>query len=189
MMLLYTGLALFFIPHFYSAMRSRAEGKDIRVRMGEGKYMGLYSIVTLIGFGLMLWGYAKAPNGAPLFEGPHLLHHFAWIPMMIAFILLISAYTPLGHIKRTVQHPMMLATLIWSLTHLLMGGDLKKVLLFGGFAAYSFVSLVFAFGRGTELRSQPAKIKGDIIAIILGLILMGAIMHGGHLFLFKASPM
>ena len=131
MTLFYSGLALFFIPHFYSAMRSRAEGKDIRVKLGEAKYMGLYSVVTLIGFGLMIWGYVKAPNADLIFEGPHTLHHLAWIPMMIAFILLISAYTPVGHIKRTVQHPMMLATLIWAGTHLAMGGDLKRILLFG----------------------------------------------------------
>lgn len=189
MTLFYIGLALFFIPHFFSAIRSRADGKDIRIRMGEAKYMGLYSLITLIGFALMIWGYIKAPNGTPLFEGPHELHHYAWLPVLISFVLLVSAYSPVGHIKRTVQHPMMLATLIWSLSHLLMGGDLKKVLLFGGFAAYSVVSLLFAFKRGTDLRSKSVHIKGDIIAVITGLVLTGVMMHGGHLFLFNAYPM
>lgn len=189
MNIFFTGLALFFIPHFYSAMRSRAEGKDIRIRIGESKYMGLYSVVTLIGFGLMIYGYAKTSNGVPLFEGPHDLHHYAWVPMLIAFILLISAYTPVGHIKRAVQHPMMLATLIWSLTHLLMGGDLRKVLMFGGFALYSVISLIFAFRRGTDLKSKTPNPIGDLLAIFIGLAAFGIIMHGGHVFLFKAYPM
>jgi len=45
MKLFLLGLVLFFVPHFYSALRSRADGKDIRKSMGELKYMGRYSIV------------------------------------------------------------------------------------------------------------------------------------------------
>lgn len=189
MTLFYIGLAMFFVPHFYSAMRSRAEGKDIRLRIGETQYMGLYSLITLIGFGLMIWGYVKAPNTEVIFEGSYTLHHLAWVPMMVAFILLISAYAPVGHIKRTVQHPMMLAALIWASTHLAMGGDLKRILLFGGFALYSLVSLIFAFRRGTDLKSKTPNPIGDIMSIFIGLAAFGIIMHGGHVFLFKAYPM
>ena len=188
MTIFYIGLGLFFVPHFYSALRSRAPGKDIRVRVGEAKYMGLYSLVTLIGFGLMVWGYAKAPIQAPMFEGPHELHHYAWLFMLVAFTLLAAAYTPMGYIKRAVQHPMMWATFIWAASHLAMGGDLRKVLLFGGFAAYSIVSLAFGYKRGTELKSKTPQIKGDVTAIIAGAVLTGIMMHGAHLYLFKASP-
>lgn len=188
MTIFYIGLALFFIPHFYSAMRSRAEERDIRAKMGEAKYMGLYSLITLAGFVLMIWGYAKTPPGEILFEGPHDLHHYAWVFMVISFTLLAAAYTPIGYIKRTVQHPMMLAVLIWGASHLVMGGDLRKLLLFGGFTAYALISLAFGYKRGTDLKSKSPKFMGDIIAIIAGLILTGIMMHGAHLYLFKASP-
>ena len=112
------GLALFFIPHFYSALRSRAEGKDIRKSIGEAKYMAIYSSAAFFGLIAMIAGFANAPNGAALFTGPHDLHHISWVFMMPALILLASAYMPLGYIKRSVQHPMMLAVLILSLIHI-----------------------------------------------------------------------
>ena len=150
--------------------------------------MGLYSLVTLIGFIAMIAGFANAPNGAALFTGPHDLHHISWVFMMPALILLASAYMPLGYIKRSVQHPMMLAVLIWAGFHLAIGGDLKRVLMFGLFFAYAGVSLICAHKRGTDLKDKPAKPMGDILAIIVGLVLTGVFMHGGHLILFGVPP-
>jgi len=189
MAIYFTGLILFFVPHFYSAMRSRAVDKDIRKAIGEAKYMSLYSVITGIGLALMIWGYRKTPSADYIYAGPHELHHYAWVFMLPAFILLAAAYTPTGHIKRAVQHPMMLATLIWALSHLALGGDLKKILLFGGFAAYSLVSLICAYRRGTNLKQQNPKVLGDVLAVFIGAALTGLLMHGGHQFAFGASPM
>ena len=94
---------------------------------------------------------------------------------------------PLGYIKRSVQHPMVLAVLIWAGFHLAVGGDLKRVLMFGLFFAYTLVSLICAYKRGTSLKDKPAKPMGDILAVIVGLILTGVIMHGGHVTLFGVS--
>ncbi len=189
MSIFYLGLVLFFVPHFYSALRSRAEGRDIRVKMGERKYMGLYSLVTAAGLGLIIWGYIKSPSGEFLYSGPHAIHHYAWIIMLPAMILLASAYAPLGHIKRFVQHPMMLAVLIWALTHLAIGGDEKRVLLFGLFALYALVSLICAYRRGTRLKEKSPNIIGDVISLVVGFALTGVLLHGGHQAVFGAAPL
>ena len=188
MTLFILGLALFFIPHFLSALRSREEGKDIRKTMGEAKYMGLYSVITLIGFIAMIIGYAQAPDGDVLHAAPHDLHHISWMIMLPAFILLAAAYMPMGYIKRTVQHPMMLSVLIWSGLHLAMGGDLKQLLLFGSFFTYAIISLIGSYKRGTDLKNKLVKPLGDVLAIIIGLLLISVFMHGGHVKLFGASP-
>lgn len=189
MTIFYIGWVLFFIPHFYSAARSRGEGRDMRAKIGEAKYMGLYSVVTGLGLGLLIWGYVKAPQGDIVFAGPHGLHHYAWVVMIPALILLISAYTPLGYIKRAAQHPMMLAILIWTLLHLALGGDLKHVLLFGSFALYALVSLCYAFKRGAQLKDKAPNIVGDIMAIVIGLIVSGALLHGLHNIAFGVPAM
>ena len=188
MTLFVLGLILFFVPHFFSALRSRKNGKDIRERWGEAKYMGLYSVVTLIGFIAMIIGFARAPNGETLFAAPHDLHHISWVFMMPAFILLVSAYMPVGFIKRSVQHPMMLGVLIWAGFHLAVGGDLKRVLMFGLFFAYAGVSLICAYKRGTDLKDKTVKPMGDVLAVIIGLAITGLFMHGGHTALFGVSP-
>jgi len=182
------GLILFFVPHFYSALRSRADGKDQRVKIGYAKFMGIYSLITGLGLVLIIWGYIKAPSSALVFEGPHELHHRSWMIMLPAFVLLMAAYTPAGYIKNTVQHPMMLGILIWSAVHLAMGGDSKKVALFGLFAAYSLVSLICAYRRGRSV-SNSTRVIGDVMAIIAGFALTGLMLHGGHQMLIGAPPM
>ena len=188
MTLFVLGLILFFVPHFFSALRSRKNGKDIRKSIGEAKYMGLYSAVTLLGFFAMIIGFARAPNGETLFAAPHSLHHISWVFMMPALILLASAYMPVGYIKRTVQHPMMLAVLIWAGFHLAVGGDLKRVLMFGLFFVYALISLICAYWRGTDLKDKTVKPMGDVLAVIIGLAITGLFMHGGHTALFGVSP-
>jgi uncharacterized membrane protein len=58
MTILYIGLVLFFGLHVYSAFRSRAPGADIKQTWGEAKYMGLYSLASLLGFVAIVWGYS-----------------------------------------------------------------------------------------------------------------------------------
>ena len=101
---------------------------------------------------------------------------------------LVSAYMPVGFIKRSVQHPMMLAVFIWAGFHVAVGGDLKRVLMFGLFFVYAGVSLICAYKRGTDLKDKPAKPMGDVLAIIVGLVITGVFMHGGHVALFGVSP-
>lgn len=181
------GLALFFIPHFYSALRSREDGKDIRVRLGYAKYMGLYSLVSLAGLALIIYGYSQIPDEPVLYAGPHGLHHYSWLFMIPALILVVAANTPTGYIKRAVHHPMMIGVLIWALFHLATGGDMKRIVLFGAFALYAVFSLICAFKRGTDLKSKTPKPLGDVLAIAIGLGLSALLIHGGHALLFGAS--
>ena len=187
MTLFLIGLAGFFGLHFYSALRSRADGRDIRKRWGEARYMSLYSVASLAFFIAMLVGYGRAPDGAPLWIGPELARTLS-IPLnIIALILLAAAYTPTGRIKRTVHHPMMFGILLWSVSHLFIGGDLKKVLLFGAFALYSAVSISAAFRRGDRVDAFPRTI-GDVLAILIGGVMSAALIYGGHALLFGVSP-
>ena len=69
-----------------------------------------------------------------------------------------------------------------------IGGDLKRVLMFGLFFTYALVSLICAYKRGTNLKDKPAKPIGDILAVIVGLVITGVFMHGGHVVLFGVPP-
>jgi uncharacterized membrane protein len=181
------GLAGFFGLHFYSALRTRAPGKDLRQRWGEARYMGLYSGLSLAAFILMLIGYGRVPDGPPLWTGPDFARTLSVPLNVLALILIAAAYTPTGRIKRAVHHPMMFAVLIWSVSHLLVGGDLKKLLLFGAFALYSIVSIAAAFHRGDRVTASP-RMLGDGLAILGGGLISVLLIYGGHALLFGVSP-
>ena len=63
------GLVMFFGLHLYSAVRSRAAESDLRERLGYGPFMGGYSLVSLIGFGLIIYAFG-ASRGAGLLYSP-----------------------------------------------------------------------------------------------------------------------
>ncbi len=179
MALFLIGLVGFFGMHAYSALRSRAEGRDIRKRLGEGRYMGLYSLASLIFFVALIIGYQRVPDGAPLWVGPDVARTLA-VPLgAVAIALIVAAYAPAGRIKRAVHHPMMISVLVWSLSHLWIGGDWAKTALFGAFAAYALLSVVMAFRRGERVEAPPRAV-GDIAAVLVAVAATAVLLYSGH---------
>ena len=168
MTLLIAGLIVFFGAHFYSAFRSRAPGKDIKERMGEGAYMGLYSLVSALGLGLIIYGYMQAPPTGNLYVGPEWARHATMTLVLLAFILLTAAYVPGTHLKKLVKHPMLSAVILWSIGHLLIGANQQKALLFGSFLVFAVVDFVAASARERGAAVPETSLTNDLIAIAIG---------------------
>ncbi|MEM9669052.1 MAG: NnrU family protein [Pseudomonadota bacterium] len=186
MTLLIAGTFLFFAAHTFSAFRSRAAGHDIRERMGEGSYMGLYSLVSLLGFALMLYGYSQVAKGSLLIASPGWGRGAAFLLMAVAFILLMSAYMPRGYIKSFVQHPMVLGVGVWAFAHLFTGVDLREAVLFGAFFAFCLVDYVASLRRPSPAGTR--KLVGDLLAVSIGLVAYGVFLSWGHAYLLGVSP-
>ncbi len=166
MYFLIAGTALFFTTHLYSSLRSRETGRDIRVRMGYMRYMGLYSLFAGLGFVLMVWGYGLARPSVPIYAPPGWGMHVTMALMLPALILLFAAYGPYGYIKKTLKHPMLWGIVLWSFGHLLANGELNSLILFGSFLAYAVIVLIAT--RRRELAVRKPGIIGDIYAVIVG---------------------
>lgn len=166
MYFLIAGVILFFAAHLYSSFRSRLSGRDIRMRMGVMRYMGLYSIFAGAGFVMMLWGYGLARPSASLYTPPDWGIHVNMALMLPALIFLMTAYGPRGYIKQTIKHPMLMSIMFWSVGHLLANGEMNSVLLFGSFLAYAVIDRFAVAGR--DLPVKKVTIAGDLYAIIIG---------------------
>ena len=86
--------------------------------------------------------------------------------MTLSFILFAAANMR-GHLRKVIQHPMLLGLLIWALVHLCANGDTRGTVLFGAFAAYAFVDLVSAVGRHAVKSFTPSA-RYDVIAVVAG---------------------
>ena len=171
MVLYIAGLVLFFGTHVFTAFRSRAPGQDLRQRLGEGPYMGLYSIVAIAGLALLIHGYGKADATQVLYSAPVWGRHLNYILMPIALVALAAAYMPTGYIKIALKHPMLVAVKIWAVGHLLANGELRAVLLFGVFLAYAVLARIAAKRRG-DVGPGPGAVAnpvGDMLAVVVGL--------------------
>jgi uncharacterized membrane protein len=180
------GLVIFFGTHLFSAYRSREPGKDIRAKMGQGPYMGLYSLVSIAGFALIVWGYGAARPAPILYMPPVWFAHINLVLMLFAMVFLVAAYMPTGHIKKAVKHPMLLAVKIWATGHLLANGELNSVLLFGSFLAYGVLDRIAVKKRGDNGPGPDVKanVMGDVGAVVVGLGAYAAIAHWLHPILF-----
>ncbi len=165
------GCILFFGAHMYAALRSRLPAKNVRLAMGNLKYMALFSIFSGIGFALMIWGYILAKPSPLLYTPPVWGSHVTLVLMLPAFILLFSSYLPLGYIKKWVGHPMLAATFWWSGSHLFANGELNSVILFGSFLVFSLIDRVIVLGRPDFIKTGPQKepnLFADMLAVALG---------------------
>ncbi|GAB5456435.1 MAG: NnrU family protein [Henriciella sp.] len=186
MIILITGLAVFFGLHLYSAVRSREPGKDIKERLGYGPYMGLYSLVSIASFVLIVYGFGAARGAGVIYTPPTWLAHINLVLTIPALILLVASQVPAGHIKKATKHPMLLAVKLWALGHLLANGELNSVLLFGSFLAFAVFDRIMVKRRGDNGPGPDAALNPmmDVISIVVGLGVWAALALWLHPVLF-----
>jgi uncharacterized membrane protein len=159
-------------------------------RLGEGGWKVLYAVVSLVGFVLLVRGFAEARE-APivLYTPPHWMHHVTFLLMLPVFPLILAAYLP-GRIKAAMKHPMLAAVKFWALAHLLSNGTLADVLMFGGFLAWAVLDRI-SFKRRPPQRivTAPARAFNDVLAVVVGLGLYGFFIAWAHQRLFGVSPL
>jgi uncharacterized membrane protein len=171
MTILVLGLALFLGVHSVRIFaddwrRARIAG------MGEGPWKGLYSLLSIAGFVLIVWGYALSRTApVELWSPPIWTRHLAALLTIPAFVLLAAAYVPGTRLRARVGHPMVLGVKVWALAHLISNGRLADVVLFGGFLAWAVVLYVASRRRDRRAgtRHVSAGLARDGIAGVVGL--------------------
>ncbi len=187
MSMLLLGLAIFLGVHAISIVndpwRNRMAGK-----IGEWQWKALYSLVAIAGFVLIVWGYALARQ-APvvLYTPPAWLDFVAMILLVPVFPLLLATYLP-GRIQTATRHPMLVATMLWAVAHLLANGMLADVLLFGAFLVWAVVDRISMNHRTQRpIPRTPPSRANDVIAVVGGLVLYAAFLLWLHGWLIGVS--
>jgi uncharacterized membrane protein len=189
MPILILGLILFLGAHSVSI--AAPAWRDATVaRIGDGPWKGLYALISLAGFALVIVGYGLArQQPLVLYTPPAALRHVALLLMLPVFVLAFAAYLP-GRIKSAAKHPLLVATKLWALAHLLANGTAADVLLFGGFLAWAVAERVSLKRRPARpVPAAPARPFNDAIAVGAGLAVYAAFVLGLHQWLFSVAPL
>ncbi|GJI95041.1 hypothetical protein RugamoR57_17590 [Duganella caerulea] len=163
----------------------------MRARLGENGWKGLYSLVSLAGFGLLVWGYGLArQQPVVVWSPPVFMRHIAAPLMVLSFILLVAAYVPRNGIKARLHHPMTLAVKVWALAHLLANGTLHDIILFGSFLVWSV--LLFRSARKRDAAAgtvyPPGKGVATAVTVVAGFAVSVLFAHWLHRMLIGVSP-
>lgn len=179
MTLLTVGIAIFIGVHLVPS--APALSNPLRKRVGNNPYRGLFSLVSLVGFVLLVVGMGRAPF-VPLWSPPIWGRQVAVWVMPVALMLLVGAFTP-TNLKRFTRHPMLWGVTVWATVHLLANGDLASLILFGSFGAFSVFDMWSANRRGAELSSSVVPFWRDLLVILIGGLAYVALLHS-HAWLF-----
>jgi len=170
MTILILGLLIFLGVHSTRIVADSWRTAQVR-RLGEGPWKGIYSLLSLAGFGLIIWGFGLArEQPVVLWTAPVAMRHVASLLTLIAFVLLAAAYVPRNQIKSSMRHPMLLAVKFWAFAHLLSNGRVADLLLFGSFLAWAVVCFIAARQRDRAAGTSypPGTAAGSATAVVVG---------------------
>ena len=184
------GLIVFLGVH---SLRIVAEPWRVRTiaRIGENPWKGIYSLLSIAGFVLLVWGYGQArQQGVVLFEPPLFMRYLAGLLMLISLVLLAAAYVPGNLIKARLGHPMIIGVKVWAFAHLLANGRLADVVLFGAFLAWAIVDFIAA--RKRDRAAGTVYPQGDelrtVLTVVAGVVVWAVFVAGLHQWLIGVSP-
>jgi uncharacterized membrane protein len=184
------GLVIFLGVH---SVRIFGEGwrTATRQRIGENAFKGLYSLLSLAGFALLIWGFGQARQQPVLLWTPMVwTRHLAALLMLVSFILLAAAYVPGNGIKAKVHHPMVLGVKTWALAHLLANGTLADTVLFGSFLVWAVPNFRAARARdrvaGTVYPPGSGAMTG--VTALAGIVAWAVFAFWAHGVLIGVRP-
>jgi uncharacterized membrane protein len=175
--ILILGIVVFLGAHTFTTFREARAG--LVARIGQNAYRGLFSVVSLIGFALIAWGFHRyrADGWVQVWYPPAGMRHLTMLLMWLAFVAFASGLAGPGRIRGWVRHPMVTALKTWALAHLLVNGDLGGMILFGAFLAWGVFDRIALKRRGDAGAPRLAAFtRGDAIALIGGTIAYAAMI-------------
>ncbi len=200
------GLILFLGAH---SVRMVADGWRTRCieAWGDKTFKGVYALVALLGFYLLVVGYGEARlETVALWNPPRFTKHISILLMLFSSILLMAAYIPRNHFKMRMGHPMVLSVKVWALSHLIANGNLADIVLFGAFLIWAVLNFRSARARDramslnaaqdaadltlseSETKNQ-AKLLSTVITLVGGMAIWALITFVLHAKLVGVSPM
>lgn len=116
-------------------------------RLGESRYLGLFSLASLLGLVWLTTAYADAPIVVTWGRLPA-LRPVAILVVLLAFLLAVPGLTtpsptavggeaaldaeePAVGIQRVTRHPFLWGVTLWAAVHLVVNGHVKALVLFG----------------------------------------------------------
>lgn len=170
MVYLVLGLVIFLGVH---SVRIVADGWRTHTvaSIGANAWKGAYSLASVVGFALIVWGFGQARmQPMQLWSPPIGMRHLASLLTLVAFVLLAAAYVPGNGIKARVHHPMVLGVKVWALAHLLANGNLAHVLLFGSFLVWAVLDFSSSRRRDRAAGTAypPGRPMATVVAVVAG---------------------
>lgn len=151
-MVLFFGSIAFLATHFLMSHPLRA---PLVRRLGEKGFQGVYSLVAIVLFGVMVWSYRAIGREAQGWEPTAWAWGISTVLLWIGSILFVGSFVgnpalpgaprPKGGPKGVfaiTRHPMMWGFALWAISHILVLAQPKAVIFYGSILILALVGSV-----------------------------------------------
>lgn len=175
MTLLALGLLLFAGLHL---IKSLAPGlrSELQGRLGENAYKGIFSLLVLASLALVVFGWRSAAPEFVYAPSPALTAP-ALLLLVLAFLLLVVSSRP-SRLRRVVRHPQLSGVALWGIAHLLLNGDSRALLLFGGMTVWAVAEMLAINRRDGSWVKPPAPgPAADLLNLLIAAVLVALVVY------------
>ena len=170
MALLLAGILLFAGTHLFLGL---APGKvnAAKESLSENGVKALITVFTVAGMALIVVGW-RGSESTWLYTTPSSIRGAATGLATLAFYLFVVSNRP-SVIKRFVRHPQLTGVLAWAAAHLLLYGDSRSLLLFGGMGLWAVLEIVLINRRDPAPEPLPAPgFLSELITVCIALVVV-----------------
>ena len=163
-----------------------------RERIGAQRYKAIYSLVSVISFGLMVWGYGSARHdSALLWAAPLGWYHATAGLMLLSMLCLAGFHARRSHLSVKLRHPMLWSVVLLTSAHLLVNGRVIDVVLFGSLLLWSVLTLISCYRRDArdQIVYPEPQTRATVINGVLGVVFYGVFAFFLHMPLIGVYPM
>jgi uncharacterized membrane protein len=138
--------------------------------MGEGAYLGTYSLLSLITLGLMITGYGQLDHSDFVWLPDPMAYKVTKVLVLIALLFLVmGAFTrnptavkseqaleeEISGMLKITRHPIQWGILLFCVAHVISNGDTNSLIFFGTLISVSFLGMLAMDNRhGAEESPQ-----------------------------------
>jgi len=175
--LLIAGVLIWSLVHFIPSLASPLK-QNLTGRLGENGYKLVFTILILLSIALIVFGW-RSIEPVMLYMLPYGLRHPLMLLILIAFIFFGASNYP-TRIKSVIRHPQLTGVALWALAHLLLNGDNRSLVLFGGLGIWAILEMVLINRREgawvkPDAPSWAREFRG--LAISLVVFVVFALIH------------
>ena len=174
MTLLLIGVLLWTVVHLVPTL-ARPFRQSMIGRLGENGYKGVFSLVVFSALVFIVLGWRSTPE-TYLYVLPPWSRSLGFLLMIVSFLLLGAAHHP-TRIKRFIRHPMLTGVVVWSVSHLLMNGTTRALVLFGGLGLWSVLEIILINRReGLYIKPDLPRLSEELRGFFISAIIFGVML-------------
>jgi len=174
MALLILGLLLFAGVHLVPSLAPDLKA-NCHNKLGEGGYKGGFSLLLLLSFGLIIFGWRSALPELIYLPSPA-LKPLALVLLVLGFFLFVVSNRP-SRVRQWIRHPQLSGLFMWALAHLLLNGDNLSLVLFTAMGLWAIVEIIAINRReGVWVKSEPPALGTEIASLLITAVVIAVVI-------------